>query len=385
MHISTAAKQESIFVGLDVHKDTINLAAVASEGKGFLLERLYAAENLAKLRKDLEKLAKHGTLYCCYEASSAGFVLWRKMKEWGIHCQIAAPSLIPKKAGLKRKNDRLDAQHLAEYYRSGLLTLIHVPSEEEEAVRDLLRSRAQVGADLKRAKNRAVNFLRRRGHVYRLGKCLWTLEFLDWANAIKLESRADRMTLVSHLEIVDFLKKRVQEKDQQIAEFAVSEPYKEPVRYLRSFRGIDTHGAMTFVAELGDMRRFGSPKELMAFLGLVPTEHSSGSSEWRGGITKSGNSFCRHLLVQAAWCYRFHPAVTATLRQRQKELPEWVTAHSWKAQKRLHHRLKDLQESRNKNVAVVAIARELAGFLRAVLVRLADDQQWEYGRIGRAS
>jgi transposase len=130
------------------------------------------------------------------------------------------------------------------------------------------------------------------------------------------------------------------------------QPYKEPVRYLRSFRGIDTHGAMTFVAELGDMRRFGSPKELMAFLGLVPTEHSSGSSEWRGGITKSGNSFCRHILVQAAWCYRFSPAMTETIRKRQKELPEWVTAHSWKAQKRLHHRLKDLQESRNKNVAV---------------------------------
>jgi hypothetical protein len=175
-----------------------------------------------RLRRDLEKLSGQGKVFCCYEASSAGFVLWRKMREWGISCQIAAPSLIPKKAGLKRKNDRLDARHLAEYYQSGLLTLIHVPSEDEEAVRDLLRCRFQISADLKRAKNRTVGLLRRRGQVYPQGKSLWTKGFVDWANGVTMESKADQLTLTSYLEIVDFLNKRVQEKDQQIAEFSIS-------------------------------------------------------------------------------------------------------------------------------------------------------------------
>jgi transposase len=385
MNITTPTHRPSIFVGLDVHKDSINLAALAPDGKRFLLERVYPTENLARLRKDLGKLAEQGNVFCCYEASSAGFVLWRKMLEWGVHCQIAAPSLIPKKVGLKRKNDRIDARHMAEYYRSGLLSFIHVPSEAEEAVRDLLRCRATINKELKRSKCRVVGFLQRRGHVYRLGKSKWTLKFLDWVNSIKFESEADQMTLTTYMELVDFLKKRLTEKDEQIAKFSKTEPYEEPVRFLRSFRGIETQAAMTFVTELGDVRRFGSPKELMSFLGLVPSEHSSGCKERRGPITKTGNSFCRHVLMQAAWCYRFKPAVTETLRKRTRDVPEWVSAHSWKAQKRLHSRLQALQESRNKNIAVVAVARELAGFLGSVLVRLAEERKWDYGCLGCSS
>lgn len=200
------------------------------------------------------------------------------------------------------------------------------------------------------------------------------------------------VTKSTYMELVDFLKKRLAEKDEQIAKFSKTEPssrrryaVEEPVRFLWSFRGIETQAAMTFVAELGDVRRFGSSKELMSFLGLVPSEHSSGCKERRGPTTKTGNSFCRHVLMQAAWCDRFKPAVTETLRKRTRDVPEWVSAHSWKAQKRLHSRLQALQESRNKNIAVVAVARELAGFLGSILVRLAEEREWDYGRLGCSS
>lgn len=384
MNVITSKTNPSIYVGLDVHKKTINLAAQSSAGGGYLLERVCTTADLSRLRKDLKKLSRRGTVFCCYEASAAGFDLHRKITEWGFNCQVIAPSMIPKKAGQRRKNDRLDARRLAEYYRSGLLTPVHVPTAQEEAVRDVLRCRAAVQKDLKRAKARVVKFLRRRGHTYTIGRQQWTQRFRDWVYQLKLPLPVDRATLLSYMEIVEFLERKLEEKDREISQIAQTEPYQEPVSYLRGFRGVDTQGAMTLVAELGDVRRFAGPKELMAYLGLVPSEHSSGDSERRGSITKTGNSFCRHVLVQAAWCYRFRPYVSKHLRKRQQGLPDWVIEHSWKAQKRLHSRLQKLSESRNKNIAVVGGARELAGFLGAVLVQLAENRQWDCRRLGKA-
>ena len=381
MNITTTIHQPSIFVGLDVHKKTISLAAISPDGNRFLLQRVYETDKLHKLRKDLEKLSEQGEVFCVYEASSAGFVLWRKMQEWGRNCQIAAPSLIPSIPGQKKKTDKLDARRLAEYYRAGLLKMIHVPSEEEEAVRDLLRCRATISKDLKRAKNRAIKFLRRRDFVFRDGG-LWTQKFWSWVRQVKLEYQADQESLASYLEIVEFFAERLSEKDKQIAKYAEREPFQEAVSCVRSFRGISTHSAMTLVLELGDVRRFPTPKELMSFLGLVPSEDSSGEKQRKGSITKTGNSFCRHVLVQAAWCYRYKPSRSPALKKRQENVPKWAVDHSWKAQKRLHSRLTHLSETRGKNIAVTSVARELGGFVWAVLTRLAAERNWDYGRIG---
>lgn len=363
---------KAVFLGLDVHKKTIVLAALPAAGGDFLVERTFGTANLTPLHKCLKALSKKGTLFCCYEASGAGFRLQRLLSEWGFACQVVAPSKIPKRPGERRKTDRLDARRLAEYYRSGLLTVIHIPTAEDEAARDFVRCRAAARKDVRRSQHRVTAFLRRKGWAYTQGK-QWTKAFWEWLHQIRLPLPWDQESLDHYVSQVEYLTRRLEELDQRIAELAQTDRYREPVRFLLGFRGIATYTAMVLVTELGDVRRFESPRRLMAFLGLVPSEHSSGEQRKQGAITKTGNTYARHVMNQASWAYRHQPALTVTIRKRQENLPAWLVDISWRAQKRLSKRYRRLASTRNSQIAITAVARELTGFLWAAMRRLADE------------
>ena len=282
---------------------------------------------------------------------------------------MIAPALILTRPGHRRKHDRFDAIELARQHRAGLLVAVRIPSEAEERVRDLVRCRETFQRETLKSRHYILKFLRRRGLVFRDGSN-WTQKHLLWIRALlgKGELVAeDRDVLGEYLALLEYKIDRRSELDRKIEKLAVTPAYKEAVDRLRGFRGLDTHGAMVLRSELGDLRRFDSPRRLMAFVGLVPSEHSSGDRGNRGSITKAGNSHCRHVLVQAAWSYRYPPRVGARLRERQEGLPPEVVAHSWKAQHRLHKLFRRIEERQGSRIAVVAVARELAGFVWAVL------------------
>lgn len=365
--LSSPQIRPSIHVGLDVHKRTIVMCAV--DGQEIRFEKTFATPDLAGVRKALAKLAKTGPVVVCYEAGQAGFALHRQITDWGHSCQVIAPSLIPTKPGERKKCDRLDAQRLANYSRGGMLTEVRVPTVEEEAARDLVRHRFTMNRDLVKAKHRVVKFLRRKGQDYTTGEN-WTQMHRAWLNAVLLKNPFDQECFESLRFSVDSLEKRLLQLDQRIREIAETPAYLKMVSYVRGFRGIDTLSAMVLVTEIGDMRRFKNPRALMAYLGLVPGVHCTGESK-RGGqsITKAGNAFCRHVLVQAAWCNTKRPVMSKALKARQSGLPDWVIEHSWKAQQRLHKRFRHLEDKRSRVIAVVAIARELAAFVGSVMLR----------------
>jgi transposase len=323
-------------LGMDVHKDSITVAVFrGSRREPEAVERL--SYDLKKLRRFLDRLSREGSLRVCYEASGAGFVLQRQLTAWGYHCDLVAPSLIPTRPGDQRKHDRVDAIRLGQLYRSGELTLIHVPEEADEQVRDLVRCRETFQREILRSRHYVLKFLRRRGLVYR-GKSNWTRKHREWLNTVASSaaelSAEDRMVWAEYLALLDYKLGRRAALDQKIEEIALSPRYREIVGRLRCFRGIDTQSAMVLATELHDLRRFQNPRQLMAYIGLVPREHSSGERRSQGAITKAGNTHCRHVLVQAAWSYRNRPAVGEGLRLRQQDQDARVVAHTWKAQHR---------------------------------------------------
>lgn len=367
--------QKVVFVGLDVHKRTIYLAA-RCEGV-WLLERVFDTQDLTKLRKALQSLSKHGVVRTCYEASGAGFRLQRLLSEWGFTCEVIAPSLIPTKPGQRKKCDRLDAQRLAEYFASGLLTSVRIPTPQEEADRDLIRCRFAFRRDATKGKHRVVKFLDRKGVVY-LGTA-WSLAHREWLEAQKFEHKADLLCFRHFLDQLKSLEARLVEIDSEIRELSQADRYRDQVRVLRGFRGVDTLTAMVFLTELGDLKRFGNPRQLMAYLGLVPSVHQSGDTRRDGSITKAGNSFVRHVLVQATWNYFGAGKPGKLLLSRRKDLPAWAIEQADSAQKRLRHRLNALSTTRGKCVAVIAGARELSCFLAAALRTLKEREEMGIG------
>lgn len=359
-----------VYVGLDVHKRTIYLAARSE--RTWLLERVFDTQDLSKLRKALQSLTKHGQVRACYEASGAGFRLQRLLSEWGFLCEVIAPSLIPTKPGQKRKCDRLDAQRLAEYFASGHLTSVRIPTPQEEADRDLVRCRFAFRRDATKAKHRVVKFLARKGRDY-FGTA-WTIAHRDWLESQTFEHKSDLLSFRHLFDQVTGLEARLLEIDSEIRLLSQTERYLDQVRVLRGFRGVDTLTAMVFLTELGDLKRFGNHRQLMAYLGLVPSLHQSGDTRREGSITKAGNSYLRHVLVQATHNYFAASKPGKLLRSRQKDLPAWALQQSEKAQKRLRERLGSLAARRGKCVAVVAGARELSAFLAAALRTLADQK-----------
>lgn len=363
-----------IYLGLDVHKESITIAVLPSEAATpTRLERL--PYDLRKLHRCLTRLAALGELRACYEASGAGYVLHRALTSWGHHCDIIASALIPTKPGERRKHDKRDAANLARLYRAGELTPIRIPTEAEERVREIVRCRETLQREILRSRHYLVKLLFRRGLIYRDG-AHWTQRHRTWLAGLqrsRVLTGGEAVAFEEYLALLDYKLARRAALDHQIEALALSPAYQPTVARLQCFRGISTLGAMVLATEIGDWQRFAKPTQLMAYLGLVPTEHSSGTTERRGAITKAGNSRCRHILVQAAWAYRRPPAQSAVLRRRQHDQPPLVIAHAWKAQHRLSALFRRLAHRRPAQVAVVAIARELVGFLWATMQEVGQD------------
>ena len=360
------APEYPAYVGLDVHKETI-VVAIARAGRG-KPESLGTIANKAKeVAKLVERLSREfggEVLLYCYEAGPCGYVLYRQLLEMGQECHVVAPSKIPKKPGDRIKTDRRDARKLARQLRSGDLTAVWVPGEEQESMRDLARARNDFKIQERKARQQLSAFMLRHGHSWPKGKTRWTKGHLEWMETRKFPHEWQYVVLQEYIRAVKAAEKRVADIT---AEMSMALPHwsMAPVVYsLMAFRGIDMVSAMGLLAELGDLTRFDSPKQLMGFLGLVPSIHASGPTKREGEITKTGNSRARRLLVEAAWAYR-HPArMTAHMKRKAKNASEEAKEISWKAQKRLCGRYRSLVHSgKNKNQTTVAVARELSGFI----------------------
>ncbi len=317
----------------------------------------------AAVRRLIRKLKGRSPVACAYEAGPCGYPLQRQLEAAGVPCLIAAPSLIPVRSGDRVKTDHRDARKLAELLRAGLLTAVHPPTEDPEAVRDLSRCREDAQKDLVRARHRLAKFLLRRGLVFR-GGCRWSQRHHTWLGGLRFEREVDRTVFEDYLLAVQRTEARVADLDRHLEEVAAGEPFRTPVAWLRCFRGISTTTAVALVAELHDIRRFATAPQLMAYLGLVPSEHSSGARQRRGGITKTGNSHVRRLLVEAAWHDRHKPAVGVKLRQRRQGQPPQVVARADRAQLRLCRQCRRMSaRGKHHNTIVAAIARMLVGYL----------------------
>lgn len=312
-------------------------------------------------------------MQCCYEAGPCGFELQRALTAHGVPCEVIAPALIPRRPGDRVKTDRRDAGQLGVLYRAGALTAIHIPSEQEEAARDLLRCREDIRADLLRARHRLSKFLLRHGRRFTATKKAWTKRHTAWLQAQRWPLAALEQTHRAYVRAVDEAVGRLQAVDTELRDLLILEPLRSRVERLRCFRGIDDLTALTIAAELGDARRFPSAPQVMAFPGLVPSEHSSGPTRARGPITKTGNAHLRRVLIESAWHYRHHPFLGRALRLRQHGAPTAVIDQAWHAQHRLHRRYRRLAaRGKPKQHIVTAVARELTGFLWAALTQSSD-------------
>lgn len=355
-----------IWVGLDVHKNSTTVAVFEDDSRDGEVIRLSA--DLNELRKLFRRLEKRGTVRACYEASAAGFVVQRVLEREGFSCEVIAPSLIPTRPGDRRKNDRRDALQLARLYRSGHLTPVQVPDEDQEAVRALVRTRFAYLLQAKKCKQRIHSQLLRQGHVFRDGKSYWTKKHRVWLAQVRREAQGPTATVLqTELELLEYLETQITSLDAEIARLATQPPYRAVVEGLECLRGVKTLTAMTLATEIGDIRRFRSPRALMAWVGLVPSEHSSGDRERRGSITKTGNAHLRRVLVEAGHNHRTKAGSTLILERRRQGQPPEIVGIAVKAQHRLSKRYWHLALKKHHNVAVVAVARELCGFIWAIM------------------
>lgn len=359
-------REDTTFVGLDAHKKAINVALRLPDGR--FIEWI-ATNQPNAIRQLARKILRNavGEVKCCYEAGPCGYALQRLLLIEGVDCIVAAPSLIPIKPGERIKTDRRDARKLAQHLRAGDLTEVRPPSEAEEAVRDLCRCREDAKQDLTRARHRLSKLLLRYGMIYSEGRP-WTQKHRAWLRRLCFDHGATNTTFNDYLLSIEQIELRLRDLEDRMAQLALESPIAQPVAWLRCFRGIDTVTAMTIVTELHDFRRFQSPRQLMSYLGLVPSEHSSSDKVRRGAITKTGNAHVRRVLVEAAWHYRYYPRVAKALAQRRKNQPGAVIAIADEAQRRLYKRFCRLQEKGKPRTKVVtAVARELVGFIWAAL------------------
>lgn len=360
----------SAYVGLDVHKDSIAVA-VALPGREEPVYRGEIRHSRRSLRRLIGRLSPHGeVLSFCYEAGPCGYGVYREIVETGHACQVVSPSLIPRKPGERVKTDRRDALMLARLHRSGDLTAVWVPGPEQEAMRDLTRGREDMKAIQLKTRQRLGAFLLRHGRVY-AGKSRWTQAHSRWLEEQKFESPVQQVVFQEYVDAVEQATARVASLEARMHEALPGWSLAPAVAGLRALRGVDTVTAMTVLAELGDLARFDSPRQLMGFLGLVPSEHSSGSRRRQGAITKTGNGHVRRVLVEAAWSYRYPARKTAHLRRKAAAAPEAVQAIAWAAQKRLCARYRHLiRGGKVRNQAATAVARELAGFIWAIVCEI---------------
>jgi transposase len=369
MSSQSAPARPIIYLGMDVHKDSITIAVLPAGAKApTRLERL--PNDLPKLKKWIDRVTRDGDIRACYEASGAGYVLHRALREWGYTCDVIAPSLIPKRPGVQRKYDKRDATDLARLYRAGELVVVRIPTEAEERVRDVVRCRETFQREILKSRHYILKFLARRGFVFREGTN-WCTPHLKWLLHLTTDGSAlaahDRLVFREYHALLMYKLQRRDELDRQIEELALLPTLAPMVKRLQCFRGISVHSAMVLATEIVDWRRFERPAQLACYLGLVSREDSSGDRTRLGSITKAGNTHCRHVLVQAAWTYRHRPQTSVDLKRRQQGQPPAVITHAWKAQQRLHRRFMYLSDRKRPQIAVVAVARELVGFLWSVM------------------
>ncbi len=358
-------KQFSTYVGLDVHKDSISIA-VAEHGRDPAKFLGHIPNDLTRLLRKLEKLGPAERVQVCYEAGPTGYGLHRRLVELGHDCQVIAPSKTPRKAADRIKTDRRDAERLAHYLRSGDLTSIRVPSEQEEAMRNLLRAREDAKKAEMRAKRQLNSFLLRSSRIWS-GRSKWTKLHFEWIGAQAFDHEADILTLSDYLNEARRVTERVAELTKSIESLSSELESRDLVQALQAFRGIKVLLATWITVEIGDFRRSPTAKHFMSFLGLTPSESSSGATVSRGAITKAGNVRLRSLLMQAAWAYRHKPRVEGTLKRRAQAASQEVRDTAWRAQKRLHNKYYRLTNAgKPKNKALVGVARELAGFIWSV-------------------
>jgi transposase len=350
------------FVVFDVHKNSLVAGALPASGGAPEVERIENTERA--VRRFVKRHGGPDGLAVAYEAGPGGFALYRLLSELGVACDIIAPSLVPIRAGDRVKTDRRDAKKLVRLYRAGELVFVRPPSVEQEGLRDLVRCRDDVGRARTAARHQVAKQLLRHGRVFREGKKSWTLRHRAWVRRQRLDDPLAQRALEHALAHLDSLDAQLAAIDSELEQIAGQAPWCDPVRWLIAFRGIGTRTALGLLAEIGDWRRFATARELMSYLGLTPSEYSSGDQQHRGHITKCGNEHARRLLIEAAWHYRHRPRRART----GPDVPPDVSARAWRAQVRLHHRHRSLtSHGKRSTVATVAVARELAGFLWAAM------------------
>jgi transposase len=361
-------EQVTTYVGIDAHKKDLYIAMFVAHGRTPVTWQVAnQPPAIRRLVRHLEREAP-GPVRVCYEAGCCGYALQRQLTTPRIRCEVVAPALIPRKPGERIKTNRRDARKLAELLRAGLLTAVQPPTPAEEAVRDLCRTRDDVREDLQRCRHRLGKLLLRRGLHH--GGRNWTQAHRQWIERLTWAQPAERVVVDDYLLAIDQLQVRLTELDRQLAAIAETDPYRDPVGWLRCFRGIDTLTAMMIVAELHGFQRFRSPRALMAYVGLVPGEDSSGETHRRGRITRTGNALVRRLLVEVAWHYQHRPTVGVALARRRTGQPAHAIAIADKAQQRLCRRFRRLAALQKPAPKIaVAVARELAGFIWAALYR----------------
>ena len=355
------------FIGMDVHKKTITIA-IADEGRQNQ-PRVYGtiANDLDALNKFCRKMVSTSTqIHFVYEAGPCGYGIYRHLNQKGFDCMVAAPSMIPRKSGDRIKNDNRDAVMLARLHRAGDLTAVFVPDAQDEAMRDLSRARGDAVIVAKKAKQHLKAFLLRNSVVFN-GRSQWSKAYFSWLADIAMPHPAQQVALQEYIDAVHESLNRVNRLTDQIRQMAAGWRLAPMVKALQAARGVSLIVAVTVLAELGDLSRFKKPSQLMAYLGLIPSEHSSGPNIKKGGITKTGNGHARKALVEAAWAYRMQARVSRLLLKRQQGVPQQICRIAWKAQLRLCARFRRLAaKGKPKQKVVTAIARELSAFLWAI-------------------
>jgi transposase len=360
-------KYSGIFVGIDTAKQKHAVAIAEAEHHGEIRYLGEIDSSAATVEKVLGKLAaRHAKLHVCYEAGPTGYGLYRQVKALGHECTVVAPSLIPRKPGERIKTNRRDAVTLARLLRAGELTPVWVPDAVHEAVRDLVRAREAAAADLRKKRQQVLSFLLRHGRIFS-GRSHWSLAHRRWLAEQRFAHAAQQIVFQDAINAIEDAATRLHELDQQLLAIVPTWSMAPVVAAYQAMRGVSFIVAVTFAAEVGDVRRFDNPRQLMAFLGLVPSERSTGETVRRGGLTLAGNRRARRALVEGAWTYRYPARVSETLRVRLEGLPKAVHSIAWKAQVRLCARYRRLSAIGKKPpVVIAAIAREMAAFLWAI-------------------
>ena len=360
--------KEIYYIGLDVNKKTVAIAYIKSGSRSEAIYHSTCGGSNIAVERALRKLAKQlgvtlQDLQVCYEAGPTGFVLGRRLIHLGVECVICSPSKTERKPGEKIKTDKRDAQKLAKLFKNADITPVRIPPELDEAVRDVCRARTDATDDLSRAKQRLNSFLLRLGFKY-TGKSRWTPAHMRYLRELSMPTDYQKIVLEAYIQAIDLSERRAIELKEKLIELLENWEWKPVVKALMGCKGFQEIAAITIISELGDLRRFSNPRKLMSFLGLVPSEHSSGGKRRQGAITKGGNSHARWMLIECSQHFRRAPKVSAALTTRQANLTTEIKELSWRMQNRLNKRYVKLKmRGKNENKCIVAVARELVAFI----------------------